>query len=238
MRAITANQVAKDGHDWANLFSAHQSGTYTNQWMILNLNKFTPSKLPERGFLTVLEEVPGRIHWEDMSDFLGRNTYWPSYNNPYFKDIQMLSGYSAACALSDDWCYDSAPRANIFRQRQSLIQNEVGAQDILAYNDFQNDPLSENDSCNAIACRADLEPNVASRGPFGALDAKVTTVLDSLRMGGAAPIIHARLGPTTDQQEPFCWSQLSAEEEAQYSHRGQPDCFDFKWQSIVPPDSE
>jgi hypothetical protein len=86
MRAVVANRVAKNGHDWADLFSQYQSGTYTNQWMVLDLNKFTPNKLPQRGFLTVLEEVPGHVHWEDMSDFLGRNTYWPSYNNPYFKD--------------------------------------------------------------------------------------------------------------------------------------------------------
>ena len=238
MRAIVANQVAKDGHDWAELFSQYQSGTYTNQWMILNLNKFTQYKSPQRGFLTVLEEVPGRIHWDDMSDFLGRNNYWASYNNPYFKDIQLLSGYSSACALSEEWCYDTAPRAKIFRDRQSLIQDEIGAQEILGYNDFQNDPLSENDSCNAIACRGDLEPNAVSRGAYGALDAKVTTVLDSIRMPGEAPIIQARLGPTTDQQEPFCWSQLSEAEDQKYSHNGQPDCFHFEWQSIVPSSVE
>ena len=202
--------------------------------MILNLNRFSPGKLPQRGFLTILEEVPGHVRWDDLSDFLGRNTYWPSYNNPYFKDIQVLSGYSAACTLSSDWCYDTAPRANIFRDRHSLIKDEVGAEEILGYNDFKNDPLSKNDSCNAIACRGDLEPNQMARGPYGALDAKVTTVLDSLVAPGKRPVIQARLGPTTDQQEPFCWSQLDNAEKTEYSHNGQPNCFDYQWQSIVP----
>ena len=235
MRAVISNQLAKDGHNWAELFSEYQSGTYTNQWMVLDLTKFTPAKTPQRGFLTVLEEVPGRVHWEDMTDSLARNNYWPSYNNPYFVDIQQLSGYAAACNLSSAWCYDTAPRANIFRERQSSIQNERGVQQILAYNDFQNDPLSLNDSCNAPACRGDLEPKLINRGPYGALDVKQTTVLNSKRVAGELPIINARLGPTTDQQAPFCWSQI---DDSGYSHNGQPDCFDFEWQTILPSAEE
>lgn len=233
VRAVVSNQLASTGREWAETFSQYHSGTYTNQWMILDLNRFTPSKLPVHGFLTILEEVPGRVHWEDMTDALARDNYWPSYNSPFFKDIQELSGYSTACNLSSVWCYDTCPRANIFRQRQGSIQNEADVQAVLAYNDFENDPLSLDDSCNAPACRGDLEPNLANRGPYGALDAKVTSVINSRRTVGELPIIHARLGPTTDQQPVFCWSSLG-ESEKQYSHNGQPDCFNFDWQTILP----
>ena len=42
---------------------------------------------------------------------------------------------------------------------------------------FQNDPLSEKDPCNAIACRRDLEPQSGSRYPAGGLDGKVVILL-------------------------------------------------------------
>jgi hypothetical protein len=78
-----------------------------------------------------------------------------------------------------------------------------------------------------------LEPNLALRGPYGALDVKVTSAINSKRNAGELPVISARLGPTTDQQPVFCWSSLG-ESEKQYSHVGQPDCFDFNWQTILP----
>lgn len=39
------------------------------------------------------------------------------------------------------------------------------------------------------------------------------------------PTVKARIGPTSDDQPVFCWSQL----EKPYVHVGQPDCWDFNW---------
>ncbi len=47
---------------------------------------------------------------------------------------------------------------------------------LLAYNDFQHDPFSQNNSCKAIACRNDLQPNVTVAYPFGAIDTKISSV--------------------------------------------------------------
>ena len=69
-RARVANQLAVDGQDWAKLFSQFHSGTYVNQWMVLNYDRFSQGQVPEEGFLTVLEEIPGLIHYEDMTSHL------------------------------------------------------------------------------------------------------------------------------------------------------------------------
>ncbi|RYY88285.1 hypothetical protein EON63_02715 [archaeon] len=37
---------------------------------VLDLKKFTPGSLPQANFLTVLEEVPGFIHAQDMTEKL------------------------------------------------------------------------------------------------------------------------------------------------------------------------
>lgn len=69
-RARLANQLAHSGQSWAEIFSLFHSGTYVNQWMVLDFKKFTSGTDPQTGFLTVLEEVPGYIHYEDMTEVL------------------------------------------------------------------------------------------------------------------------------------------------------------------------
>lgn len=232
-RAITSNQVASSGAHWAETFARYHSGTYTNQWMALDLKLFTPGSDPQPGFLTVLEEVPGLVHTEDQTAHLVGEGYWGSYNNPVYPDISEASGYAALCARDSSECHDTCPRAFIFKQYQSQIKDVAGGQWMLSYNSFQNDTASLNDSCNAIACRGDLEPVVSHRGAFGALDAKVSSATLSKRSAGNSPTYFARLGPTHQQQPVFCWSKLP--DEADYHHAGQPDCFDFDFQAFPPP---
>lgn len=234
MRVTASNQMAKSGSDWGTQFSRYHSGTYTNQWMAIDLKLFSPGSTPADGFLTVFEEVPGLVHVEDQTQRLISDGYWPSYNIPFYDDITIASGYADLCEKDATRCYDTAPRASIFREYQDQVNDVFGGQWILGYNSFQNDTASLNDSCNAIACRGDLEPRDVERGAYGAIDAKVTTVLDSKREVGDAPVLYARVGPSHDQQPVFCWSDMKDADE--YVHVGQPDCFDYAWQ-VLPPAS-
>lgn len=66
-RSRVSNFLSDTGEAWAKHFSFEHSGTYVNQWMILDLTRFQPGRDPQPGFLTILEEVPGYIHAEDMT---------------------------------------------------------------------------------------------------------------------------------------------------------------------------
>lgn len=241
MRARIASQLASSGREWAEIFSRHHSGTYVNQWMVLDLALFTVGQPPPSGFLYILEEIPGLVHFEDMTSHLTRSDgYWASYNEPYFIDISVESGNAAECARNTDSCFVSDPRANIFRAHQSGVHSIDDLKLLLGYNQFQIDPLSKGDPCNAIACRSDLDPSRANRYPFGATDAKVSSALMATR---PVPEMQARLGPTTDNQTPFCWSDfdkssaIGAKNNRQdrvFSHEGQPDCFNYTWEAFPP----
>jgi len=166
-----------------------------------------------------------------MTEKLYADGYWPSYNVPYFDDISKDSGNALVCRIglksnSTDFCWDSAPRANIFRDQQASIRDIDDFKYMINYNNWQTDANSKGDACNAIACRRDLEEQVSSIYPAGGLDGKASSVLLATQ---STPVIHARLGPSHDDQEPFCWSNLKQE----YVHNGQPDCFTFDWTSIV-----
>lgn len=232
MRVIVSNQLAQSGSNWPEIFVRYHSGTYTNQWMVLDLNLFTPGVAPDSGFFTVFEEVPGLVHYEDQTDFLNENTYWPSFNNPFYDDIFEASGYASVCRVDEDYCHESAPRNTLFAENHENVVNVLTGGYLLNYNKWQVDTASKNDSCNAVACRGDLELRKVSRGAYGGLDGKVASAVAAKRGIHSPPQFYARLGPTKDDQEVFCWSQFA--EESDYSHLGSPDCFDYDWQ-LFPP---
>ena len=82
VRTVVANRLAPTGARWSELFERHNSGTYNNQWMILNYNLFTPGKPLQPDTFWVLEQIPGSVHMADMTLFLEENGYWPSFNVP------------------------------------------------------------------------------------------------------------------------------------------------------------
>lgn len=256
VRAVVGNYLAADGKTWSELFSKHHSGTYVNQWMFLDMSRFSlhDDRPPQEGFFTVLEEMPGLIHWEDMTTKFVNDGFWPSYNNPFFADIAKVSGQDDLCLKDSNKCYETDPRALIFEREQKKVHDLASFKAVMGFNEWESDPLSQNNSCFAIACRNDLQPNVTKILPYGAIDAKVS----SLRMaasGGnkqpaeldydpesfksvAIPLVYSRLGPTTDEQTPFCWSQFKHTRNARgktWNHYGHPDCFDFDWQQIPLP---
>lgn len=50
-------------------------------------------------------------------------------------------------------------------------------------------------------------------------------------------MILARMGPTTTEQPPFCWSQFDDKHNKRgihFFHMGAPECFNFEWQPMPP----
>jgi hypothetical protein len=110
--------------------------------------------------------------------------------------------------------------------------------DLLDYNDYTTDPISNNDSCAAIACRVDLEADVTIREPYGAIDMKVSS-LGRMKSSGnpeERSETFTKLGPTHARQAPFCWSEYEAEPSNTHTfvHLGHPDCFTGSWQRMPP----
>ena len=63
VRTTIANRLAKNGKHWSKYFAKRNSGTYNNQWMVLDYNKFKPGKdlTNTKGLLWVLEQLPGDL---------------------------------------------------------------------------------------------------------------------------------------------------------------------------------
>jgi len=226
IRNLVANRLASDGATWCQLFKRHNSGTYNNQWMIVDFKQFQRGKSPMRndGLLFILEQIPGLIVWKDMTEHLVKTTFWPSFNYPYFEQIQLVGGFLDNGGKSQ---YHQLARDKIFTRNQSSVTDITDMFKLMRYNNFKHDPLSKGDPSKAIASRYDLSPIYPML--YGATDAKVTDC--SLREKFE---MIAECGPTHDDVKPFRWRDFSSRD---VDHRGMPEVFNFKpilvkWKSL------
>jgi len=237
VRNIVANRLASTGAQWGDIFTRHNSGTYNNQFMILDYKLFTPGQTTLRpGFFVFCEQMPGFTETADLTGLLQRDTYFGAYNVAFFKTIMDKSGGTDMVKKYGPWySYEHTARAEIFRRDHVKVTNLDGMKRIMRYNDFKNDPLSRCEGCNppytgenAIAARCDLnDPHgtypIASWGfrDHCATDAKITSYALSKKFQ-----VVAQSGPTYDNLPVFVWSTSPF---ANVSHVGHPDRWNFPW---------
>jgi len=221
LRAVAANRLARDGKEWARIFSTHHSGTYADQWMVVDRSRFAPGRLDgASGLLWVVEEAPGRIAARDMTSKLISDGYWASYNIPFFAGMRSYMGYEDAERRDrPEFSFERCVRARLFRELLPAARSLEDMQWVMRWNDFREEPISNGDPLRAIAARGDLSkpPPNGRRRAFGAIDSKVSS-WRSVELGHIAAVAVA--GPTREQQPPFCWTDDFME-----SHQGHPRCF-------------
>ncbi|KAF7709810.1 putative phospholipase B-like 2 [Silurus meridionalis] len=235
LRNIVANRLARSGKEWADIFSQYNSGTYNNQWMIVDYKSFTPGRLElKEGVLTVLEQIPGMIRTADKTEELYNTSYWASYNIPYFDEVFNASGGPDLVKKYGSWfSFNGNPRAQIFQRNESLVTDMESMVHLMRYNNFKNDPLSKCDGCNpahngenAISARSDLNPANGTY-PFGALKQRPHGGTD-MKMTSYGLFRQYELlavsGPTCNQLPAFEWSTSPY---SSLMHIGHPDRWDF-----------
>jgi hypothetical protein len=206
-RAMTANYLATSGSQWTQLFQYQPSGTYTNQWMVVNTQLFQSNPQSPTDLLWIAEEIPGLIVSQDVTPILHQRGFWPSYNIPYSTRIYNISGYpQKAAQFGDEFTYSGCSRARIFDRNATLTQSMEDVLHLIRFNDYQHDPLSSGNPLHTIASRADLPSPTTKRVPFGEIDAKITTA-KSMSMSQLST--WAIACPTYDQQSPFDWAEYA-----------------------------
>jgi len=222
-RVRLANSMATNGREWAELFKLHNSGTYNNQYMVIDTKNVKLGQGLKDGTLWVVEQIPGLVERADKTDMLNLG-YWPSYNVPYFPTIYELSGYPEMVAKhGSGMSYQLAPRAQIFRRDQANVVSYDSLKFFMRYNDYKNDPISQGDAYKAICSRGDLAALNPSAG--GCYDTKVTSIGRALNM-----VSDAVNGPTNQGLPPFSWSATFAN----MSHVGLPQVYEFNFITMDP----
>ncbi|WIA33202.1 hypothetical protein OEZ86_006348 [Tetradesmus obliquus] len=228
-RVRAANLLASNGSAWVDTFKRHNSGTYNNQYMVLDLKRFVPRKQLQEGLLWVAEQLPGVVEAADMTQVLARG-YWPSYNVAFFPNIYEKAGYPSLIDAAQGkgpqygdparWLmYQVSPRANIFRRDQGNVHDLEHLKHLMRYNDFQNDDLSNGQPVASVCSRGDLAKTGAI--PKGCYDTKVSSYSMALAM--ESEVVG---GPTAQGQPAFEWG----DKWDGFAHRGMPNRYDFRFE--------
>jgi len=225
-RAMVSNRMATSGAEWVNTYSQYQSGTYNNQWMVVDTKKFIPKQQLMPGTMWILEQLPGLVKSADVTNILNYG-YWPSYNVPFFPEIFQAAGYATLpLNSSDKFNYQHCARANIFRRDQSEVSSVSELKKLMRSNNYKSDPLSLKNPEFAISSRFDLD--AFSPMPAGGYDSKVCDYFNVQKMQ-----FEALNGPTTENQPVFSWANGLFSD---YPHLGLPTTYNYNY-ILMQPDN-
>jgi len=68
-------RMAASGPQWVEVFSQYNSGTYCNQWIVIDYNLFRPLRDLPPNTLTIAEQIPGSVMSADVTSYLSLG-YW------------------------------------------------------------------------------------------------------------------------------------------------------------------
>lgn len=231
IRSMVANRLASSGKSWASHFSQENSGTYNNQYMIVDFGKFEDGgRTITDDVFWLLEQMPGIFVSRDMSNVLKHTGYFPSFNIPIFKETRRVSGAEEYEEFTNFYKYETNPRKLIFDRDQGSVDSISTMMRIMRSNNYKHDNLSICHECKpptrvatfAIAARADLvemekHPVYIFEGLIGATDAKVIDFHSFKRQK-----IALLNGPPHEHVPMFSWSSHDLPSPA-----GHPDKYDF-----------
>ena len=225
-RAMICNRIANSSKEWGEYFSKYNSGTYNNQFMVLDKNKINlVNKSIDYDAFYVVEQLPGLVKRNNVTDIL-KFGYWSSYNIPFDQEIYNLSGLKEIIKEKPETAayldYDISARSKIFRRDHWKTDNIDGFKNLMRYNNYSNDIFCENNPTYTISAREDLLGNSCG----GAYDAKVGAMSD---WNNENVIFHLIGGPTFDEKiQPFDWKNAPQACKS-HPHNLIPDIFKFNW---------
>ena len=232
MRTMVANRLTDDGYSWTQTFKKFNSGTYNNQFHILDLKLIdTNKKTIESGALYIVEQLPGSCDVQEVTDILKKG-YWPSYNTPFIEAVREKSGANEVIDKDPStriaYDYYTCARAKIFRREQTKVKDIESYKNLIRFNNYKNDEFSEKNPGYTIAARYDLrEKNAAC---YGATDAKFASI-NEIKTTGTKKV-HIIAGPTTSNGlEPFNWKTAVCRlnDPKRFNVIGQIDVYNFDW---------
>jgi hypothetical protein len=145
-RNLVANRLADSGEAWSTVFARYNSGTYNNQFMVLDFKRFTPGTPLKDGLLFVFEQMPGPFYtYSDHTGYLrpDNRSYWASYNRIADPFLYNLTNQTAlAVEFGDHYSYSKTSRAVLFAGMQASVVDEPSYKALMRYNDFKNDAIA------------------------------------------------------------------------------------------------
>ena len=226
IRANTAMFVAENGSHWVDLFIADNSGTYNNDYYVIDINKFTPGEKPTKDLVWLVEQVPSETVYKfDVTQNLTDKGYIVSFNVPFSEEIYDIMDYKSRANIDTLYVpYFQNCRYLISEREMPNVTTFDDFLQIGRYNKYKTDPVSKGNPYATIASRNELNTSETNDDYFeGALDNKVSRASEVFTRLS----VHAINSPTNNEEVPiftFNFDRL-----AKYPHDGLPTEFNFNY---------
>lgn len=237
LRAYHAMFATDNGKDWTDHFIKYNSGTYNNEYVVVDMNKFTPGKKPETnsGLVWMIEQLPGAYHAEEQTERLITNGFIQSINTPYFEEMFNYAMYPEQQKKDPKkasfWSFDNQMRNKVILNLAPKVNSYDYFKWMMRYNNL-SDPIQhipesgEPEPSQGILARYDLRPPEGTvwgaRNYFAGLDTKAVSVV-AITKEGKWDAINS---PKYDEGIPvFNFSDWGPG----LHHHGLPDQFKFDW---------
>lgn len=239
MRAYYATFNSDSAEEWTKEYIKENSGTYNDQYLVLDTKKFEIGVEPKKDLLWMIEQMPGTYRSQDMTQILVNQTFFGSVNVPWFEDIFNLAEYPRFNKENPKtarlFSYYDQPRYLVMQRDYSNITNFEQFKKFMRYNDYKNDPLlivnGVAEPGQGIEARNDLRPaNGTDFGPRsceGGVDSKAVKLSDYVTNLSW----NAILSPEYEINQAFTFKDWP-----DYPHRGLVEDFKFDWINFQPLD--
>ncbi|CAL4098399.1 unnamed protein product, partial [Meganyctiphanes norvegica] len=139
MRVIVANRISTSGKMWTDFFSMHNSGTYNNQWMVVDYKQFRPFH-----HIKALEQFFVK---SDKHNIIAHLLFWQSWNAILYVYVFHLSGIRNIIEKSNVWHgAHCCPNRLLRREYYRVYQEKAPEDKIIHYWDRQ---LKETARCSS-----------------------------------------------------------------------------------------
>ncbi|OHT16034.1 Phospholipase B-like protein C [Tritrichomonas foetus] len=228
VRANTAMFVAQNGTHWIDIFMKDNSGTYNNDYYIIDVNKFTPGEKPTKDLVWLVEQTPSDIIYKsDVTQNLTTKGHIASFNVPVSSEIYDLMDYKSRADIDVLYVpFFENCRYLISEREMPKVENFEDFKQIGRFNQYLTDPVSNGNPLATIAARNELNTSLENDDFFeGALDNKVCRASDVFTKF----MVHVINSPTNSVKDNVPVFTFNFDRLKNYPHDGLPETFDFQY---------
>ena len=228
LRVFYAITNSDNGKEFTENFIKENSGTYNNEYIVLDSKVFKKGEKPESGsgLLWIIDQYPGTHYLsKDITEELVDKLYFPSVNVPWFKELFDLAGYpemqEKEAWRRTFWTYDESPRYKLIERDAPKISDYDEFKDFMRRNNWKEDKILQGEPGQGIESRYDLREGQTLYGTkscFGGLDSKVARISETY----SGLVMEAINSPQYETNPPFKFSDWAGQE-GNPAHEGLPE---------------
>ena len=234
LRTVLGMFTAENVTQYEDQFLRHNSGTYNNDYYVVDTKKLRYGKRAEKDLVHSIAQLPGPFRWiEDLTEELYREGFILSFNVPKNKAASDFMQFERAYGVSSGFCnYTECCRYLIAKRESPRLRKWDMFQHFMRYGGYKRDLFSlwqgkPNHGC-VISSRGDTDDDVALQNTHGGINTKAVRASEALtRMH-----MHLINSPSYEQNPVLNWSNYPM---SQFEHDGLPEIWNFDWIELENP---